>query len=558
MDPVIALDQNTLTVEPGNQARLTVRVHNNNNIVEGYRVVVLGEASPWARVTPEELSVYPQDDAEAQIVFSPPATGLARAGLIPFGVQVVSRLDPMSAAVAEGDITVGTVTSLNAQLVPVASSGRWSGKHHVEIANWGNAPVRLALDATDPEQKLAFLVQPSTVDLSVGAKATVRVKVRTRTPFLRGPAVRRSFRLVGRPAGPDGRAVPTPPNPGGWLDPSHVAVDGAFTQKAVLGKGATVLGAAVLLALAVGVAAALRGGGGDDDAGPTNVAPEPVTDLAVAGHSTNSISLTWSQVRNIDGYELLRVDPTTKTEQRPRAIETYPPIDKDLEGREVPDLDAGTEYCFQIRTKRGEAPSALSSVVCDTTEADATTPPPDPPTDLNGKLVNGKVELNWTRPDPNAQVIVFRDSKELTTVNGEIFQDDAGQKDNCWVLRSVKDNQRSATVSNTWCWTDETVPTTTGGGGPGGPAEPLQFAVLFNAVSLERGDAQAAIEQAQQRYRDEQQIEAQILNSNEHPELKPIVTNASMFLYIEFPDRDAAVSFCTTRLNSNCRVFPPT
>jgi hypothetical protein len=551
MDPVIELDQNRLTVEPGGQTRIVVRVHNNNTIVEGYRVVVLGEPAAWARVTPDELSVYPQQDAESQVVFSPPAGGVARAGQIPFGVQVVSRIDPMSAAVAEGDITVGTVTALNARIAPVSSTGRWSGRHRVEIANWGNAPVRLFLDATDPDEKLTFLVQPPTVDLAIGSKAQVRVKVRTRSPFFRGAPVRRSFRLVGRPAGPDGRPVERPPNPGGWVDPSQVAVDGAFQQRAILGRGATAIAVAAALALGVGAFVALRGGGDDDSAGPVTVAPERVNDLQVAGTTQSEVNLKWTPLRNVDSYEILQVDPQTSNTPNPNAIAALPPVDGELAGTKVADLDAGTEYCFQIRTKRGDAESQLSAPVCGMTAVVPGTPTPAAPSELSGAIRNDKVELTWTNNAPDAQIVVYRNSKVLDTIEPtEVFADPDGQVGDCYVLRSTKDGAPSD-ISNQWC---VEAPATSAGAGGGGSIKDLGVIALLGTSPIESDPTGTNAQGVLQRRIDDGFTGAEIIKGSDYPDMPTAFRNRWLIVVKGFATKEDAQVFCGGK--SNCQAAP--
>ena len=150
-DPIIRLETTQLTVEPGGQGRTLVTVRNLGNIVEGFALQVLGEGvSEWSEVTPAEVQVYPEQEATAVVVFSPPAGNTTRSGSFPFAVRAESVVDPDVSAVAEGDLEIGRVFGLQTKITPVTSSGRWRGKHFLEITNWGNAPVQLKLTATDP------------------------------------------------------------------------------------------------------------------------------------------------------------------------------------------------------------------------------------------------------------------------------------------------------------------------------------------------------------------------------------------------------------------------
>ena len=187
-DPLISLDTEHASAQPGGQARVTVTVTNPGNVVEGYRLQVLGPAAAWAEVVPPEVSVYPQQEATAAVVLSPPTDGSAPGGLHPFGVIARSTLDPKASAVAEGDVEIGEVYGLQAKIIPVTSTGRWRGRHVIQLSNWGNAPAQLRMVARDPDDALGFYVSPEYVNLPPGGQATVRISARTKHPFLRGTA----------------------------------------------------------------------------------------------------------------------------------------------------------------------------------------------------------------------------------------------------------------------------------------------------------------------------------------------------------------------------------
>ena len=75
MDPVVTVDTDTLSVEPGGQASVTVHIRNRSSIVEGFRLDVLGEAAPWARGLPDHVEGLPQGEAGGTGLFAPPPGG---------------------------------------------------------------------------------------------------------------------------------------------------------------------------------------------------------------------------------------------------------------------------------------------------------------------------------------------------------------------------------------------------------------------------------------------------------------------------------------------------
>jgi hypothetical protein len=74
------LDDSAIAVEPGQQAVVDLTVRNSGQRVEAYVLDLVGEPAAWASVRPAQLSVYPGDDAHAQVLFAPPKTAAIPAG----------------------------------------------------------------------------------------------------------------------------------------------------------------------------------------------------------------------------------------------------------------------------------------------------------------------------------------------------------------------------------------------------------------------------------------------------------------------------------------------
>lgn len=371
-DPVVSLDTERVFVEPGGQTQLTVTITNPSQIVEGYVITVCGEGpSRWAEAVPPEVSIYPQQQATAIIVFSPPAGNEAPSGEHAFGVKVQATSDPDISVVVEGDIEIGKMYGLQAKLTPVTSAGRWQGRHVIQLSNWGNSAARLRLVPSDPDVALGFYIRPDVVDLPLGGTSTVRMAVRTRRPFLRGTPVRLTFKVTAEPAD-----VPTGPAPVPGLGSSDPArqpvVDGAFNQKPILSR-LVVTALAVLLLGTIGVAAyaATR------DGTPTNTSltdlgtPPKVEEVSVEPVDATTVEVSWKPVDQVDGYEIRPVegeetdasgDPTTASgSQRKKTVR---------------DLAPGTRHCFRVLAQRGNKLGPVSDVACAPTPEAPTSPTP--------------------------------------------------------------------------------------------------------------------------------------------------------------------------------------
>jgi hypothetical protein len=355
-DPIVRLETAQLSVEPGGQGRTLITVRNLGTIVEGFRLRILGEGvSEWAEVTPPEVQVYPEQEATAVVVFSPPAGNLIRSGTLPFAVRAESVVDADTSAVAEGDLEIGRVFGLQSKITPVTSSGRWRGRHFLEITNWGNAPIRLKLAATDPDRRLAFLIGPETLDLPLGVTGHAQLRVRTLKPFLRGAQVRLPFQVV---AEPDPDEAPTGP-PSLIPNPRRATLDGAFVQCAIVSKLTVAIATVLTLAVAGLVAYAVtRGSTANQDS--RSQGPPDTPTLSAASSDPTSVQLLWGPQPNVTSYTITQLTATGD-------VSDVKTANGGLNVFVVSNLNPSTEYCFKIAAVRGEQTSQLSDKACATT-----------------------------------------------------------------------------------------------------------------------------------------------------------------------------------------------
>ncbi len=355
-DPIVSLETPQLTVEPGGQGRTMITVRNLGTIVEGFTLQVLGEGvADWAEITPPEVQVYPEQEATAVVVFSPPAGSATQSGTFPFAVRAESVVNPETSAVAEGDLEIGRVFGLQAKITPVTSSGRWRGKHFLEITNWGNAPVQLKLTAADQDQKLAFLIGPEVLDLPLGVTGHARLSVRTLSPFLRGAQLRLPFQVVGEPDPPEVQTGPPSMIP----NPRRATLDGAFVQRPILSK-LTVTVAIVTIALIAGLVAFLVTRGSDQQVAGLEQGPPRTPELTAQAKDATSIQLGWQAQPNIQTYRVNQLTPEGSTTN-------VTAVDGQLDAFVVDKLEPQTAYCFQLQAVRGDQASGLSPQQCATT-----------------------------------------------------------------------------------------------------------------------------------------------------------------------------------------------
>jgi hypothetical protein len=209
------ISANSVQVEPGASAAVTVTIRNTGAVVDHFHVDVLGDAVAWATVTPTTLPLFPDAQGLVTIDFHPPRASNVPAGSVPFGVRVASEVNPGDATVEEGTLEVGAFTGMHAEMVPEISRGRGVGRHQIAFDNLGNAPLVLGFRATDPENTLRFDFRPRNPVGQPGTATIVRLGVRPRHRILLGSPRTYRFQLVvqpkdGQPATINGSLVQMP------------------------------------------------------------------------------------------------------------------------------------------------------------------------------------------------------------------------------------------------------------------------------------------------------------------------------------------------------------
>ena len=561
MDPVVTVDADSVSVEPGGQATITVRVRNLSAIVEGFRLDVLGDAAGWARVLPEQLEILPQGEGLATVLFTPPSGVTTRAGQVPFGVRATSKVDAAASAVAEGDLQVGNVSLSQAKITPATSKGRFSARHRVEFSNWGNTPVRLMLEASDPDNALGFLLAPEMLDLPLGTTRSARLKVRARKPFFRGTPQRRSFRVVGRPLGP-GMLEPAPgPSPQPYAyDPSTPGVDGAFEQRSIVGRGLLPLAVlAIAIAGTVGYLTSRPGKGPADEV----VAPPAPQSFAAEPVSHDTARLTWTAGDRIDGYKILTIDPATAEQPRPTVTATED-IEAEVGLKDIGGLAPGTQNCFSLVAVRGDAESAPTRPQCITTLLLNAPGAPPVPTGVESTVVDGQALITWA--DDSASGATAHRVRRGTTIVAEVTAPvneakvDIVNNDLCYQVLAV-----GADATKLSDWSEKTClpPGAGSDGGPGGPGGPTNADLKIVAVPSDRGypsfddpfgeaNAIAYVEELHA----QGVTTANYLLTTEYPSLQPSL-NAVWLVYIPgFTSADQAISYCESQ-GLSCDTFTP-
>ncbi|MFJ9007922.1 hypothetical protein [Streptomyces canus] len=210
MTTFTSLEPASAAVDPGSSATATLRLRNDGDTVEEYRLSAVGDPAEWTRLAPDTLRLYPGDEGSAEVVFTPPRSADTTAGTVRFGVLVQPRENPELSNVAEGTLTVSAFGEMRAELLPVTVRGRLSGRPRVAVDNLGNSPLPAGISGQDDEDVLTFHPLPETVRIAEGRTRLARVRIRPSGLKLFGQPERYPFALTVTPTA-EGTSTVTPP-----------------------------------------------------------------------------------------------------------------------------------------------------------------------------------------------------------------------------------------------------------------------------------------------------------------------------------------------------------
>ncbi|GGM52238.1 hypothetical protein GCM10011608_41400 [Micromonospora sonchi] len=189
------LDADLVVVSPGSEASCRLEIRNTGPIVESYAIEVLGEPAGWTSVEPPVVTVYPGDTGSVVVHFQPPRSAQVVAGERPFAVRVTPAESPDTQVVPEGTVRVLPFSAVTPEILPRTSRGRRTGRHEVSVANVGNIPLGVALNGSDPNNRLAFAIRPAELTVAPGEAAFVQVRARARKLLWRGQPVTLPFQV---------------------------------------------------------------------------------------------------------------------------------------------------------------------------------------------------------------------------------------------------------------------------------------------------------------------------------------------------------------------------
>ncbi|MCU7727295.1 hypothetical protein ODJ79_26495 [Actinoplanes sp. KI2] len=171
---------------PGDNLQFDVTVRNASDIVEHYGVEMVGlPDGATVRAEPEVAKLRPAESATLTVRVTLPVQPPPPAGTYVVGALVRSPYRHDVSRCVEVPIQLASVEQITLRTTPEVVNGGKSGQFTIEVANGGNAPVRLYLSATDPERRVSTVFQPAYLDLPPSASARALLSVSAPLPWQR-------------------------------------------------------------------------------------------------------------------------------------------------------------------------------------------------------------------------------------------------------------------------------------------------------------------------------------------------------------------------------------
>jgi len=169
---------------PGDNLTFDVTVRNASDIVEHYGVEMLGlPDGATVRTEPDVTKLRPAESGTVTVRVTLPVQPPAPAGTYVVGALVKSTYRNDVSRCVEVPVDLAAIEQITVKAAPEVVTGGRAGRYTIEVANGGNAPVRLYLAATDPERRVSIQFQPAWVDLPPGTSAQALLTVEASLPW---------------------------------------------------------------------------------------------------------------------------------------------------------------------------------------------------------------------------------------------------------------------------------------------------------------------------------------------------------------------------------------
>jgi hypothetical protein len=172
----VATDTQLLEVDPGEVASVRVEIVNTGQVIDGLTARIIGLPQESVRAEPALLPLFPDATGEVMLSLTVPASHPA--GRHPLTVEVISHGARLPSAFVDVDLQVAAHPAMSVAPKPRMIRSRRQGRFVLEIANEGNLPLEVSLQAMDTDRAVTTVFTPSTVRVAAGSIAPVLLTVK--------------------------------------------------------------------------------------------------------------------------------------------------------------------------------------------------------------------------------------------------------------------------------------------------------------------------------------------------------------------------------------------
>ena len=171
-----ATDNRLLEVDPGATTSVVVDVVNTGAVIDGVTASVIGLAPEFVQTQPSLLPLFPATSGQLTVSLAVPPTHPA--GRHQITVELVSHGAHLPAQYLDVDLDVSARPAMSMTPVPRVVRARRSGRFVLEVANTGNVPLDVTMQAVDVDRSIRATFTPPQLRVEPGSVAPVLLNVR--------------------------------------------------------------------------------------------------------------------------------------------------------------------------------------------------------------------------------------------------------------------------------------------------------------------------------------------------------------------------------------------
>ncbi|MDZ4763514.1 MAG: protein kinase [Chloroflexota bacterium] len=195
----VNIDTPHLQVTPGTTVAMPIEVVNRGDVVDHFRVELIGLPPNWASAPSETLFLLPNTRNTTSVTFHPPMNSTSAAGEHAFEVRVSARAQGLVSPAVQGSLNIQPFYSFVIDMEPERIA---SGKHlQLSINNSANTFGKYTLQARDREQMLRFDLSTKQYTLAPGQNEIFSARVVAKRRHLLGAPKTYPFEIA---------VIPTP------------------------------------------------------------------------------------------------------------------------------------------------------------------------------------------------------------------------------------------------------------------------------------------------------------------------------------------------------------